>query len=115
LPYGVSVHLEGINDSGDIVGEYAFGNGLEADGFLLTPDPDIAAGIPFIGDIPPPPSLAALWGPIDLPLVDVLPVKEFRASPGSVPEPSTWAMMALAFAGLGAARLSRNRGAPASA
>jgi len=98
-----------VNDSGQIVGEYAFDNGLQADGFLLTPEPNINFdGLLFVGDpLPTPPPLTALFGPIDLGLVDVLPLKEFRAS--SVPEPSTWAMMVLAFAGFGVARLSRSR------
>ena len=48
------------------------------------------------GFVPPPPTLL---GPIDRSLVDVLPLKDFRLT--SAPEPSTWAMMALGFGGLG--------------
>jgi hypothetical protein len=144
MPGGLSVYLEGINDSGQIVGEYAFDNGLQADGFLLTPDLSIiSSGLVFLSNPPLPTPVCTLNGvcvfnPPDLSLVDVLPLKEFRAVPGqtpeptnlpdlglvdvlpkefyrSVPEPSTWAMMALGFAALGLAGLSRSRRGRASA
>jgi probable HAF family extracellular repeat protein len=109
LPNNVSVYLEGINDSGQIVGEYAFESvgSQQEDGFLLTPEPGITDGLFFVGDLPPRPPPLTVYGPVDLSLIALLPLKEFRAVPA--PEPSTWAMIALGFAGLGAIRISRSR------
>jgi hypothetical protein len=58
--------------------------------------------------LPPP----TLLGPIDRSLVNVLPLKDFRLT--SAPEPSTWAMVAPGFGGLGFVAFARGRGRAAA-
>jgi hypothetical protein len=91
--------------------------------WLSAPKPIVAPGTPFTGDLQTwmrtdgPGALAPDWSRIGTDITDQGPFNAaFSLSGAVVPEPSTWAMMLLGFAGLGYAGYRHVRQArPASA
>jgi hypothetical protein len=87
--------------------------------WLSAPKPLLAPGTPFSPDlqswIRDDPSLAPDWLRIGTDIIHEGPFNASFSLSGSVPEPTTWAMMLLGFVGIGAMTYRRRKSAALAA